>query len=511
MGGRVTLRLSKKCCVAMAFLAALSIQSAYAQDKSLKQMRQLYTGLANNFTMGENIAVPGKTYLVLMNPGVLIDDKLDLEKNDSQRYSLMTFADKVLTPNWIYQQKGGQLYTIYQNILTYAQLPIVNLSDDQKKDLKKAESILFKDPKTLEKSDDYLKWERVGLELATAQDDADDWIRNNPGMNPPASKVVRFQQALSNFNAFARADDIQAAVNDYVRLKRFDPKTYFASLQLRMDNPLASRTYAGQKYGTYEFYPTYKQWFNTSLGWTSYSLSEKDAEKTVENSVTHTSGGVSGGWGLWSANANYSKDTEKKFYQNEVSDYLVSGEFMRVTILRPWMEETLLRSDAWAWPKNGAIDRTVVSDGGSLTGDVLPTGQSPFLPVGFLVAKNVKLKGTWQKDLETFFKEVTSGGAKVGWGPFSFGGRTNSSNDKTYTKGNASAAEVSFATPQIIGVFVAVLDKSPNPNPEYNWGDNAQVPGKKPSALPEHLDSRALSERANKFLEQLKIKNLLLQ
>lgn len=497
--------------VAIAALACAHVAPASAQEKSLAMMRKLYTALSNSFTLGENVAAPQRTYLVLLNPGILVDPDLNLEKNDDDRYSLMTFLDEVLNPHWIYDSKGVRLHSIYQNILTFAQLPIVELTKDQRKELSDAQKILFKDISNNEKTDAYLKWETAALEYATAQDDAESWIKNNPGQNPPASKVVRLQQAQYNFENFANGAAIQAAINTDARLKRFTPAAYFASLQKQMDNPLATRVYAGQKYGTYSFYPTYKQWFNSNLGWTAQVYDEKFLEKKDEESITKIDGGGSAGFGFWRASANYSKTTEWTKHENEVNNFSIGGEFMRVTLRRPWLDELLLHSDAWAWPKNAAINTDLISDGGVATGQTMPKGQAPFVPVGLLLAKNVTLSGNWSKDLDTFFKEITDGGAQAGWGPFKFGGRYSSTKSETYKRAESTKSEVKFATPQIIGVYVTVLDKLPNPNPNYKWPDSANVPkplesGKPFSTiLPSGFNTLSLKERGENILQKLRI------
>ncbi len=132
----------------------------------------------------------------------------------------------------------------------------------------------------------------------------------------------------------------------------------------------------------------------------------------------------------------------------------VSMELMRVVLTRPWMDDGVFRSRAWKWLKASLYDGKLISDGKDAAQGATPSGIMPFLQTGLLLARRTSLSGQWSHDLTQTFDQQTSGGASIGWGPISFGGRYNSSDSHSYHKATAAGNAVSWDAPQIIGFFV---------------------------------------------------------
>jgi hypothetical protein len=160
------------------------------------------------------------------------------------------------------------------------------------------------------------------------------------------------------------------------------------------------------------------------------------------------------------------------------------------------MNDYVFQSHAWRWLNSAPLGSANqnISDGADAAHGQMPKGLMPFVPTALLLARNVTLTGGWSSDLRTTFNSQTSAGGSIGWGPFSFGGRTNSSESSSYTKANVVGNTITFGAPQIIGYFVQVLPPSPSPDPDLNWPASAA-----PSAAP---FNDPLLKRATELLTQ---------
>lgn len=438
------------------------------QDKQIQILRQLYTRLGGAFRVGDNTLTMGRTYLVLMNPGILIDPDLDLAQDDAGRYALYTTLDQVLAPDWVYATKPTTSTRIYQNVLRHHVTPSFEFTKDQLKRIEEAKKYLFSDWDKRTPSKEYDRYKDKAQALAVAQDAINDFKTNNPGKQPPAVKLTAYKQALADYNLVGDAPVVIAHENELSRLGYINPETYWAELQTQYD--LSVQKFGGATYGDYQFYPGYKRWFTQDAIWQTLTMTEKDLQNTIVSGSS--SGGASGGagWGLWRVSADYGENRNWRTETNDVKDFTIAGQFARVSMLRPWMDFSIFESDAWQWQKNApAIDTTPISDGADASVGKAPTGQMPFLPVGLLIAKNVKLSGSFEKKIDDWYKATSSGGASVGWGPFSLGGRTARTDEKSFKQAKTDASSIEIGQPQIVGMFVHVLPGSPHPNMKYKW------------------------------------------
>jgi hypothetical protein len=443
-------------------------QTAVAEDKQIQILRQLYTRLGGAFRIGDNTLTMGRTYLVLMNPGLLIDPDLNLATDDAGRYALYSTLDQVLNPDWVYSTKPTQSTRIYQNILRHHVTPKFEYSQDQLDRIGAARKYLFSDWDKRVPSAAYERYKQKASALATASDAINDFKSNNPGKQPPAVKLTAYKQALADYNLVGDAPVVISHENELSRLGYINPETYWAELQTQFD--LSVLKQGATTYGDYQFYPGYKQWHASDAIWQTLTMTEKDLQNTIVSGSS--SGGASGGagWGLWRVSGDYGENRNWRTETNDVKDFTISGQFARVSILRPWMDFSVFESDAWQWQKNVvAVDTTPISDGADASSGRVPTGQMPFLPVGLLIAKNVKLSGSFEKKIDDWYKSESSGGASVGWGPFSFGGRTSRTDEKSFKQAKTDAASVEVGQPQIVGMFVHVLAPAPRPNMAYKW------------------------------------------
>ena len=100
----------------------------------------------------------------------------------------------------------------------------------------------------------------------------------------------------------------------------------------------------------------------------------------------------------------------------------------------------------------------------------------PLLPVGLLLAKNVRVSGDFSETERTWMRSQVSGGASFGWGPFSIGGRYSKRTERDYVAGTVT--DTGFISPhmQVIGWFCLPLGKSPDPDLGMTWPNEPDQP-----------------------------------
>ena len=477
-------------------LLCLSVPLKAADDPNVEMMKKLFTKIANSVGVGSaNDPIVGRSYLVLANPGVLIDPTLDVNK-PGDYYRLSRTLDRVLAPTWIYRPTSERTLDVYQTILDYHEAPIIKPNAEQQKLLDDARRRIFSDVKARTYSQQYEKFRSTRRTLATATKAVEDYVRANPNEGVPATLLNDLQDATADYNLLGSKNEMigaEAVIDTYEHL---DPNVWWGGLRTQFLNQ--TRTFNNTRFATYDFYPTYPQWHDRSREWTKITLSQKDLEQTANSSHTSVSGGFGVDFGLFSVGADYANEQNRTYFKLDVSEYTVSMELTTVLLDRPWMNAAVFQSNAWRWLSSTPYSGRLVSDGTHPGAGQPSAGVMPYLPTALLLARNVSVTGKFNGDLKTTFDSRTSGGASLGWGMFSFGGRTNSSDANSYIKGNATGTTLSFAAPQILGFFVDVLPKNPNPDSKYTWPD----PIKGLTKL-QIEQSDALISQAQKLLDRL--------
>jgi hypothetical protein len=459
-------------------VSLISVSPAFGAPTDLEILKKIYAKIGEQFRLEENLPTSGKNFLVLMNPGFIVDPSFDpATATDEDKAVFYRLFDRVLEPTWLYSARPTMTTKIYENILTFHESPNFELSDDQKQKIEAAKKFLYEDVENQIESPTYLKFQELELLLADLDTQIADWRKNNPGMNPPPSLVIQQRRAVEKLETIGEAPEVLVHISNWRRYKKFDPEFAWAQAQRNFElNTRQTGGAGGQRFGIYGFYPFYKQWFNTDLSWHKITLNESDLERTIENRRTSISGGGGAGYGLFSVKANYNEGTEWKSDDQTVSGMTLSGEYLRVNLDPLYMDASIFGQDSWTFSTTAVgVNTGLISDGADANTGAKPNGQMPFLPVGLLLAKNVSLSGTWKHDLETYYKKVVDASAGLSYGPFSLSGKYHEDRDRKYTLGQVRGAGLEFASPQIIGVFVSLLPKSPSPSSEYDWPDSAKL------------------------------------
>lgn len=455
--------------------------SGLAQDPNTELMKKLYTKIAKTVSVGSNDITTGETYLVLANPGILLDPTLDY-KTPAGRNRFARAIDKALVPSWIYGTRNYTVFDVYNRILQDHEAAQVIPTAEQKKQYKAACKVIFSDcdqdqPGTY--SATYNRYRKALSALVSVSKQAEDYKRQNQTEELPPNLLVELINATDDLELIGNRVEIETAKAVINTFEHIDPNAWWGELLGKFQKN--SETLNANRFGNLSLYPDYPVWLDMNRTWTNLSLTQSEIEQTTSNSHTHVGGGGGFSIGFWSVGADYENTENRQYYQFAGSNYAISMELMRVTLDRPWMDEGVFESHAWKWSEASEYDKRKISSGADATAGVTPPASDimPFVPTGLLLARRVSLTANWSSDLKTSFDSHTSAGGSIGWGPFSFGGRYDNSNAGTYHKARAAGNTISWDAPQILGFFVQVLPESPNPDECYKFPSST-------GSLPDH-------------------------
>jgi len=444
------------------FLLSLA---ANAQTSSTDLMKSLYSKFSQITTAGSSDP-NGSSFLVLATPGFLIDPSLNLSPLSTDYHLLATVLDRVPDSSWVYKPKNRQAFDVYANVLKYHQTPIFKLTKDQADTLKNAQKILYADVKSGTPSEEYKQFRDKRTALVSAAHAVDMYQAANPRAVVPPDLVSALQNAYDDYNLFGKANEVLAAEATVQQLEDLNPNEWWGELQNKLQ--LNQKLFNATPFGPLDFYPDYSVWFDKTKSWTNINLTESSLQQSSTSSHTSIGGGLSASWGFWSVGGSYGHEETRTSAQLTGTGISLQLELTQIAVQRPWMDDLVFHSTAWQWG-SGAPDCSLISDGGSADNGITPRGQMPFLISGLLLARNVSLSGNWNSDLKTSYDSMTSGGASVGWGPFSFGGSYVSTEHSDYHSAQVSGSTISYADPQIIGFFVQTLPMSPHPSPTLKF------------------------------------------
>jgi len=445
---------------------------ALAQDSNLEIMKKLYSKLGQIVRVGENVPGLGTNFLVLANPGILLDPNIK-ETVPRGAYQLANTVDPILLPHWIYETKTDTTFKLYRDLLDVRELPIITPTAKEKADFAAAKAKIIDDSRPSHYTKQFDYYQDAALKLAKAQDNIKTQQNSNPQADVPSEYWVLLQRAQQNYDLVGNADELDAAQEIMKSYGRIDPNVWWADRRTQFTR--GSGIYNGQAYPKYDFYPEYTAWLDPNMTWTGITLTDQQIKQVTKNSHTDVGGGVSGSWGLWSASASGYSSRDSTYFKLDSKSYSLSFEISRVDIHRPWLEGSIFESNAWRWRKGNSARNKLISDGAdAFTGKTAGDVYMPFLPVALLLARNVTMTGDWQDKLDTTANSQTGGGGSIGWGPFQFGGSTHSSSSESYKDYKISGNTIKFTSPQIIGFFVQTLPLSPNPDlSAYKWPPQA--------------------------------------
>ncbi|HUE78580.1 MAG TPA: hypothetical protein VMN38_02985 [Sphingomicrobium sp.] len=457
----------------IAILLLATSAPAQAQDRNDIIFQKLYSKLANVLGVSDVDAAGQVDALVLASPGYILDEANVDYNNPNGRRIVFNLIDSSLRPSWILRFSGGKTSDVYSDILTNHTTSVVTMTAQQRDNLTKARAIIF-DPKTNSGfSQRYRNFADARRELAAEMEAVQTWQRANPNDSIPATMVARLSDAREKYDLVAEKNVILAAKATIDSLENLDPAVFWGKA---LDRYQTNQLPVGANFvPIYDFYPAYPTWLDQSVSWTRIKFDDSDVNTVATSSRSNWNAGGSGRWGLWNVGGSYGQSESRSSFELDAQSFSVDFEVLRVKIDRPWMNYAVFGSRTWKWSPASANDKKLISDGNTSESSP-PDGIAPLLPVEILIARNVSLTGNWNTSLKTTYSNQRSGGARVGWGPFSFGGGGGSSYDETKERVQISGNTITSPAPQIIGLLVQVLPKSPDPNlTDYEWPDQSPV------------------------------------
>jgi hypothetical protein len=484
-----------------------------AQTTSVDLANKLYSLIAQFTSSGSGGMSGGSRFVVLATPGILLDPSLDLSPASTDFHLFSTVLDRTPDGSWVYKPKARTSFDLYTDVLKHHLTPNFQLTEQQKKDLKAAQKILYSNVGNGTPSEEYNQFRAKRTALIAASNAVDMYQAANPRKTVPADLLSALQNAYDDYNLFGKSSEVLTAEATIQQLQGLDPNAWWGELQAKLQSN--QKLFNATPFGPLSFYPDYSVWFDKNKSWTGTTLTEGDLEQTNTSSHTSVGGGLSAGWGLWSIGGNFGHEETRTSSQFTGTNLVLHMELTQIAVDRAWMDDLVFHSNTWEWG-SGTPDCSLISDGGNVDQGVTPRGQMPFLVTGLLLARNVSLTGTWSADLKTSYDTMTRGGASVGWGPFSFGGSYVSSQHSDYHKADISGSTITFADPQIVGFFVEVLPLSPNPAPSLQFaGTSCPIPRNGVltaggSAAPLNLILNANAsfvEKSKKLLNTAKLQN----
>lgn len=186
------------------------------------------------------------------------------------------------------------------------------------------------------------------------------------------------------------------------------------------------------------------------------------SDNKVDDSTTVTHGydfKTSFGGGLWSVSGNSAGNFSEKNRHMNSEKVSIKCKIAKVTIMRPWFDETLFRADNW-WTNLGTEDaKNYVSDGtlNSTNADKI----LPMYPVAFIVARDIEITADFTTEDEKNIEQSASVGGSVGYGPFSVGGNYKYGNKSDHLDTKISNGTLKVPGMQIIGWVSRVTPASP--------------------------------------------------
>ena len=209
--------------------------------------------------------------------------------------------------------------------------------------------------------------------------------------------------------------------------------------------------------------------------WTTISFSY--TAQDIKNHSTESEWGmkVGGqvGFGLWSVGGSYSHDESHKSVQKDMAacDVSISFSALVVNIRRPWLYGELfsdvdleVANDKRLSPGPILLNKMIQEQ---KVEDIAMWSQFPAYPTSFIVAADTTIEFTGAtKHIEDHFDtHSNSGGASVGYGPWSVSSSSHESatEQSMQVHSTATGCKITFGAPQVIAWVSQILPPLPRP------------------------------------------------
>jgi len=222
-----------------------------------------------------------------------------------------------------------------------------------------------------------------------------------------------------------------------------------SNLKALLESSMLTAATSGYKFPYTQFYPN--NFMSSDNGWVEVSFSSKEADNMEKTSSSTTSASVGFRKGLFSGSADGSYSQNEHHIAMESADFSIKFKVSQVFISRPWFSVDFLLSKNWDWSESALSD-----------GAENPSGQMPGFPTAAVFVKDVEIKSQHIKETFDEVEKKLSVGVTIGWGPFQFGGKHDSSSKETHTTYDAKTGTLNINGMQLVAFKCFKLPKAPD-------------------------------------------------
>ena len=430
-------------------------------------IKNLFSDLEGPLFLGDRLGQGD--FSVLMQPGQFVS--LNLTEQDSSEDMAIQYelTNTALDTSFVFKQLTSTIGQVYKDILSQTALP--------HKDLDQA---------TLDKISEIRQWIADNQSTYTTFkgyyfDAQDAYETEASSQHPNPSKLRRLQSNVDDaykvFLPYKRDWDNNNGL--LIQLIGEDPSALWNDFRTLLQFHTKQAPRRGEFLQTF-FIPSISEWASANTSWGSFEKIVTDSQSSSYSHSTAWSGGLSGGWGLFSFGGGASGSSQYQHQSSDTSAINVKFEYLRVRIDRRWLTPDIFGYKFWTWKNTFASSSNFpyISDGGNLAVDppIRPIGRMPFLPNYMVVVRNVELAANFSHNDQTFIASQLTTSASAGWGPFSISGSYSESTSESHAKASFDGTTLKIAQPQIIAFTGILLPKTPDPDQHLPWTGDQVFP-----------------------------------
>lgn len=418
-----------------------------ADPPSEAQLRDFSKKLTLALTGGMEAQAASKMVLSLLSPGIGIKQEMTNDGNDAELLAMT--VDKIPKLSTVFTQHGDYTFSdVYSKILNTGELKKINqpLSPAEKKSYDDAVKLLDPDQEPMK------TYQKLVMKYAVAKDAQNAMLyeEKKSGPNPKRSQInARASQALAAMNKYKNT--IDSAQQKIFQLDARGGGAYWTQLRARLEE---NKTNTGV-YKTL-FFPEVPDW-KSSDSWTKYTFKTSDHVDESSYSKVTTQAKVS--YGLFaSGTASYSKEVADSMAKDNNSE--ISFELLRVQILRPWLDYSLLSDDNWKWDRKQPVSFGTVE----LNSDRANSPTECLMPLYYgtiFVVRKVALTAKFSEETKHAVATEMSASGGASYGPFSFGGDYNKVQKNSHNEARLTETGIEAPGMQIIAVAGTIPPLSP--------------------------------------------------
>ena len=164
--------------------------------------------------------------------------------------------------------------------------------------------------------------------------------------------------------------------------------------------------------------------------------------------------------GLWKVSASASGERAESHRSMEGEKVEISAKIAKVSIMRPWFDESIFKVGGWFTNKGPNETATGFISNGKMDSSNR-NSLIPMYPVAFIVARDITIKAELSKEEESMLKESYSAETSVGWGPFSIGGNYSYGHTDENFQSELQNGVIKVPGMQVIGWVSRIVPFSP--------------------------------------------------